>query len=103
MTEGCPHLDYRAGTDGTEFEVPRAYCTVAERFVQPVRADVCNERYDLSPAEHCEIYREHEGIEDSWLTGEATDVADGSGDAANRSGDAANRSGDDAGGGSTDR
>ncbi|MFB6161211.1 MAG: hypothetical protein ABEJ61_08555 [Haloferacaceae archaeon] len=55
----CPHLDYRDAGDGTVFETARAYCTVADRFVQPLRADVCNARYDLDPAEHCEIYRDH--------------------------------------------
>ena len=69
MTEGCPHLDYRRSGDGREFETERAYCTVVDRFVQPMRADVCNARYDLAPAEHCEFYREHEGIEDPWLAG----------------------------------
>lgn len=65
----CPHLDYRRSDDDHEFDTERAYCTVVDAFVQPVKADVCNARYDLDPAEHCDIYREHEGIEDPWLTG----------------------------------
>lgn len=52
----CPYLDYRSEDKGRSFETPRAYCTAAERFVQPMRADLCNDRYDLSHAEHCEIY-----------------------------------------------
>lgn len=78
-TEGtCEHLRYREhggegeGSGDPQFETARAYCTVVDEFVQPVRADVCNARYDLSPAEHCEYYREQEGIEDPWLTGAAT-------------------------------
>jgi hypothetical protein len=47
---------------------------VVDAFVEPVRADVCNARYDLSPADHCEYYREHEGIEDPWLTGGTAEV-----------------------------
>ncbi len=57
--EECPHLDYRAAEGDQRFDVPRAYCTVAETFVQPMRADICNGRYDLDPAEDCEIYIDH--------------------------------------------
>jgi len=56
----CPHLDYREQADGTRFETARAYCTVAEQFVQPMRADICQDRFDLDHASHCEIYRAHE-------------------------------------------
>jgi hypothetical protein len=55
----CPHLAYRRESGERRFDEPRAYCAVAERFVQPMRADVCNDRYDLDHAAHCEIYREH--------------------------------------------
>ena len=60
----CPHLSYRTESDDSQsdderFAEPRAYCTVAERFVQPMRADICNDRYDLDHAQQCEIYREH--------------------------------------------
>ena len=56
----CPYLDYRREGDGRTFEESRAYCTVADRFVQPMRADVCNDRYDLDHDEHCEIFLGHE-------------------------------------------
>ncbi|MFC7044183.1 hypothetical protein ACFQH6_01080 [Halobacteriaceae archaeon GCM10025711] len=56
----CPHLAYRRSAGDRSFDEPRAYCTVADRFVQPMRADVCNDRYDLDHADHCEIYRRHE-------------------------------------------
>ncbi|MCL7417349.1 MAG: hypothetical protein M8354_05855 [Halalkalicoccus sp.] len=55
----CPYLEYRRESDDDQFEHPRAYCTAAERFVQAMRADICNDRYNLDHAEHCEIYREH--------------------------------------------
>jgi hypothetical protein len=60
----CPRLEYRPlsaddAADGEE--VPRAYCTAVEEFVQPMRADICNDRYELHHARDCEIYREHEG------------------------------------------
>jgi len=55
----CPHLDYREAADGDSFETARAYCTAAEEFVQPMRADICNDRYDLDHEVHCEIYRAH--------------------------------------------
>jgi len=59
----CPHLDYRASGDGREFGTARAYCTAVESFVEPMRADVCNDRFDLSHAAHCEFYREAEGLD----------------------------------------
>jgi len=55
----CPYLAYRTTAGDTEFDRERAYCTAAERFVQPMRADICNDRYDLDHAAHCEIYRDH--------------------------------------------
>jgi len=59
----CPHLTYRREDDERSFDTERAYCTVVDRFVQPMRADVCNARCDLDPETHCEYYREHEGID----------------------------------------
>jgi hypothetical protein len=65
----CPYLDYRNGesepgddANVTErvFDEPRAFCTVVEEFVQPMRADICNDRYGLGHERHCEIYRDHE-------------------------------------------
>jgi hypothetical protein len=54
----CPFLVYR---DLSEVDAPaeRAYCTAAGQFVQPLRADLCNDRYDLAHDEHCEIYLAH--------------------------------------------
>ncbi|WP_135822287.1 hypothetical protein [Halostella litorea] len=60
----CPYLEYRRGSGDRQFDAERAYCTAVDRFVQPMRADVCNDRYDLDHAAHCEIYREHEGGDD---------------------------------------
>jgi hypothetical protein len=55
----CPYLEYRAADGERSFPTERAYCTAAGRFVQPMRADVSNDRYDLEHATDCEIYREH--------------------------------------------
>lgn len=55
----CPFLEYRRESGDLQFDEARAYCGAAERFVQPMRADICNDRYDLEHADHCEIYREH--------------------------------------------
>lgn len=52
----CPYLSYRDGDGSRSFDVPRAYCTVVEEFVQPMRADVCNDRYDLAHDTDCEYY-----------------------------------------------
>lgn len=55
----CPHLAYRRAAGDTEFDEPRACCGVVEAFVQPMRADICNDRWELDHATHCEIYRDH--------------------------------------------
>jgi len=55
----CPFLDYRSETEDRQFDEPRAFCTAVDVFVQPMRADICNDRYDLDHAADCEIYREH--------------------------------------------
>jgi hypothetical protein len=55
----CPYLTYRHAADGAAFDHERAYCGAAGRFVQPMRADVCNDRFDLDHATDCEIYAEH--------------------------------------------
>jgi len=59
----CPHLAYRGADDDHAFDGERAYCTVIDEFVQPMRADVCNARFDLDPEAHCEHYRDHEGLD----------------------------------------
>lgn len=56
----CPYLEYRRSSDDQQFNEHRAYCMAAEQFVQPMRADICNDRYGLDHAEHCEIYRAYE-------------------------------------------
>lgn len=55
----CPFLDYRLEANERQFDEPRAYCEAAARFVQPMRADICNDRYDLAHDSDCEIYLEH--------------------------------------------
>jgi len=55
----CPYLAYRAAAEGNTFDEERAFCTATGEFVQPMRADICNGRYDLVHADDCEIYREH--------------------------------------------
>jgi hypothetical protein len=59
----CPHLEYREASGDRSFDVARAYCTVADEFVEPMRADVCNARYGLVPSEDCELYRAPEESE----------------------------------------
>ena len=54
----CPYLAYR-DLETADTDVARAYCTAAEAFVQPLRADICNDRYELSHERDCEIYRAH--------------------------------------------
>lgn len=58
----CPHLEFRESAGERTFDRARPFCTAAEAFVQPMRADICSERYGLEPSEHCEIYRDHERL-----------------------------------------
>lgn len=53
----CPYLEYRHTGNDRQFDHERAYCTAAERFVQPMRADLCNDRWRFTHTEDCEIYR----------------------------------------------
>ena len=55
----CPYLSYRRSAGEQSFDTERAYCEAVESFVQPMRADICNDRYGLDHRFHCEIYREH--------------------------------------------
>ncbi|WP_101294914.1 hypothetical protein [Halegenticoccus soli] len=65
MADRCPYLEYRRESGGKRFETERAYCTAAEAFVQPMRADVCNDRYGLGHATDCEIFLEAEAGTDA--------------------------------------
>lgn len=65
----CPYLEYHRTTDDREFETERAFCTAAETFVQPMRADICNNRYGLDHETHCEIYRAATGTDEPESTG----------------------------------
>lgn len=59
----CPHLSYRRTDGELEFDTERAYCTVIDEFVSPMRADVCNDRHELDHERDCEHYREAAGLE----------------------------------------
>jgi hypothetical protein len=79
----CPYLEYRDGSDEPDrdsFDEARAYCTAADRFVQPMRADICNDRYDLVHDRDCEIYREHADDAAAAGDGDGETNADGAGD-----------------------
>lgn len=53
----CPRLEYRSADDSQSFDHERPYCTELGEFVSPMRADVCNDRFDFSHADHCEVFR----------------------------------------------
>lgn len=61
MADRCPYLEYQP-LESRDSERP--YCTVVDEFVQPMRADICNCRYDLDYEQHCEYYREQRGLDD---------------------------------------
>lgn len=73
----CPYLDYRTESDDLTFDHERPYCTAAEEFVQPMRADICNGRYGLNHDQDCEIYLEQEGIDILPDGGDNQTLADG--------------------------
>ncbi|KTG08608.1 hypothetical protein AUR64_18240 [Haloprofundus marisrubri] len=59
MADRCPYLDYRREAGEQTFDTARPYCTAADEFVQPMRADICAGRYGLDHATDCEIYLAH--------------------------------------------
>ncbi|MBV0901971.1 hypothetical protein [Haloarcula salina] len=59
----CPYLEYRSADGHASFDHERAYCTASSSLVQPMRADICNDRYDLDHERDCEIYRAHAEVE----------------------------------------
>lgn len=55
----CPYLEYRR-TDGEhEFESERPFCTVESEFISPMKADICNDRFDFDHDCDCEIFKAH--------------------------------------------
>ncbi|WP_321167631.1 hypothetical protein [Halalkalirubrum salinum] len=73
MTDRCPLLEYRSEHGDRDFAVDRAFCTAVDRFVQPMRADICNGRYDLSHASDCEFYDDYYAKTDKSLLEQADD------------------------------
>lgn len=66
----CPHLRYRREGNGKSFDHERAYCTVMDAFCTPMRADVCNDRFDFDHESHCAVFQEHAASE--YEAGETT-------------------------------
>jgi hypothetical protein len=55
----CPYLEYRR-TDGNQvFDHERPHCGVTEAFVSPMKADICNDRFEFDHECDCELYKEH--------------------------------------------
>lgn len=52
----CPYLEYRRSDDEHEFDHERPYCGVAESFVSPMRADICNDRHAFDHTSDCELF-----------------------------------------------
>jgi len=53
----CPHLEYRREDDSTSFDHERPYCAVQGEFVSPMKADICNDRFEFAHAADCDVYR----------------------------------------------
>ena len=53
----CPYLAYRRRNEEHEFDHERPYCELADEFQSPMKADVCNDRYDFSHESHCDLFR----------------------------------------------
>ena len=60
----CPYLEYRRESGDDQFDHSRAYCTAADRFVQPMRADICNDRQDLAEPVYATLHV-RVGLEDN--------------------------------------
>lgn len=52
----CPYLDYRRSDETHEFDHDRPYCTAQATFLSPVKADICNDRFDFDHRD-CEVFR----------------------------------------------
>lgn len=57
------YLSDRTADGAVEFNTERAYCGIVGEFVSPMRADICNDCFELANQHHCEFYREIEGLE----------------------------------------
>ena len=59
----CPYLEYKREGEDRSFDHERPYCWIAgsdeSSFVPPVKADVCNDRFDFDHREHCDRFRDH--------------------------------------------
>lgn len=55
----CPYLEYRRSDGDVEFDHERPYCSVEETFVSPMKADICNDRFDFDHGSDCEVFKEH--------------------------------------------
>ena len=60
---GCPYLEYRDSDEDVEFDHERPYCRVQENFVSPMKADICNDRFEFHHAEDCEVYEPQAALE----------------------------------------
>ena len=55
----CPYLEYQRSDGDSDFDHDRPLCTVEEEFVSPMKADICNDRFDFEHGCDCEIFKEH--------------------------------------------
>jgi len=69
----CPFLEYRHADDEYEFDHERPYCAVQEEFVSPMKADICNDRFDFEHETDCEIYKAHVAEEEPELAAQDDD------------------------------
>lgn len=65
----CPFLDYRDSDGDLEFDSTRPYCTVADRFVSPMQADICNDRHDFNHQHDCDVYQQYATMPESGAVG----------------------------------
>lgn len=59
----CPYLEYRRRDDEHRFDHERPHCAAINEFVSPMKADICNDRFDFDHETYCNIYREAKGHE----------------------------------------
>jgi hypothetical protein len=53
----CPYLEYLQSDEDHEFDHDRPWCGADESFVSPMRADICNDRFEFDHECDCEVYK----------------------------------------------
>jgi hypothetical protein len=59
----CPYLEYLQRDEDHEFDHERPWCAAQSSFVSPMRADICNDRFEFDHECDCQVYERATGEE----------------------------------------